>query len=262
MSNREGVPIWYELITDAPDAAQEFYGTVMGWAFSKPPGGLERDYRIFTTSDGEGVGGVMRAPQDASFAPTWAVYFGVTDVDAASEKVTALGGGVEMQPQDIPGVGRMAFVRDPQGAFFYLMRGDSDIESTAFAPMKLGHCAWNELVTSDQQAALKFYRELFGWEKSGAMPMDEMGDYTFLKSGNTDIGAVMNAPEAGTKPFWNFAFNVVDIDAAKAAAEVGGGTITHGPIELPTAGDWLLQVDDPQGAKVMFTGPRRRQVGN
>ena len=90
------------------------------------------------------------------------------------------------------------------------------------------------------------------------MPMGENGDYTFIGANDVDmIGAVMNAPQAGTVPFWNIAFTVPDIDAAKAAVATGGGTITHGPIELPgDQGDWMIQVNDPQGAKVMFTGHR------
>ncbi len=261
MTNREGTPIWYELMTDAPDAAQAFYGKVMGWSFEKMPGAPGQDYRVFTAADGEGVGGVMKAPDGASFAPIWAVYFGVTDVDAMAGKVRALGGSVHMEPQNIPGVGRFAFVADPQGALFYLMRGNDEEDSTAYAQMKPGHCTWNELVTSDQAAALTFYRALFGWEKIGAMPMGEMGDYTFIRGAGTDIGAMMNGQNPDTPPYWNFAFQIPDIDAAKAAVEMGGGTITHGPIKLPVGDDWLIQTNDPQGAKVMFTGARKQEAG-
>lgn len=258
MTNRDGTPIWYELMTAAPDAAQDFYRKVMGWTFETPPGGMERDYRTFT-ANGEGVGGVMKMPDGSPFGATWAVYFGVADVDATARQVKKLGGSVHMEPQDIPGVGRFAFVADPQGAMFYLMRGDSDGNSTAFAPMRTGHCSWNELVTSDQVAALDFYSKLFGWTKTGSMPMGPNGDYTFIGQGDTDmIGAMMNADEAGKTPYWNFAFTVPDIDAAKNAVEKGGGTVAHGPMELPgDEGDWLIQANDPQGAKVMFTGKRK-----
>ena len=256
MTNREGIPIWYELMTDAPDDAQKFYGSVMGWTFTNTPAAPARDYRTFTAADGEGVGGVMQTPDGAPFGPTWAVYFGVTDVDAMAERVKSLGGSIYMEPQDIPGVGRFAFVGDPQGACFYLMRGDSDGTSTAYAQMRTGHCSWNELVTTDQTAALKFYAALFGWEKFGAMPMGENGEYTFIKSGETGIGAMMDAQDSDAMPFWNFAFNVSDIDTAKTAVESGGGKVTHGPIKIPKDDDWMVQADDPQGARVMFTGPR------
>lgn len=257
MTNRDGTPVWYELMTDAPDAAQDFYGKVMGWTFDKPSGGMERDYRTFA-ADGAGVGGVMKAPDGASFAPIWAIYFGVSDVDAMAAKVERLGGSIHMAPQDIPGVGRFAFVADPQGAMFYLMRGDSDADSTAFDQMAPGHCCWNELVTSDQRAALDFYGALFGWTKTGAMPMPGMGDYTFIGRDDADMfGAMMDAPVPGTPPAWHVAFAVADIDTTKAAVEAGGGKVREGPMELPgDQGDWMIQADDPQGAKVMFVGKR------
>jgi uncharacterized protein len=173
-------------------------------------------------------------------------------------KVEDLGGSIHMAPQDIPGVGRFAFVADPQGALFYLMRGDSDADSTAFNQMTPGHCCWNELVTSDQKAALDFYGKLFGWQKTGAMPMPGMGDYTFIGRDDADMfGAMMDAPKPGTPPAWHVAFSVPDIDKTKAAVEAGGGTLREGPMELPgDQGDWMIQAEDPQGAKVMFVGKR------
>lgn len=260
MTNRQGTPIWYELMTADPAAAQAFYGKVMDWSFTAQLVGAERDYRTFNAADGEGVGGVMKAPIGASFAPVWAVYFGVDDVDATATRLKSLGGSVHMEPQDIPGVGRFAFVADPQGAFFYLMRGNSDADSTAFSMSKAGHCTWNELVTSDQAAALEFYSALFGWEKSGSMPMGEMGDYTFITSGRAEIGAMMNRQKADTMPYWNFAFHVPDLDVAKDALIAGGGIITHDMHPLPIGDDWMMQGTDPQGAKVIFTGARNQEA--
>ena len=256
MATRDGTPIWYELMTGAPGPAQDFYAGVMGWTFEAGPDGAERDYRTIRAG-GTAIGGVMRAPEGASFAPVWAVYFAVSDVDAAAERVRALGGRLHMAPRDLPGIGRFACVADPQGATFYLMRDDSGEDSTAFAPEKAGHCSWNELVTSDQDAALAFYGALFGWTKTGAMPMGELGEYSFLGNGGDPIGAMMTAPDHDAAPFWNFAFTVPDIDAAAAAVAHGGGTILHGPMELPgDAGDWMIQARDPEGAKAMFTGRR------
>ncbi len=174
-----------------------------------------------------------------------------------SRKVKSLGGAHHMGPQDIPDVGRFALIADPQGAMFYLLESSSDAPSTAFAADKVGHCSWNELVTSDQKAGLDFYAALFGWAKTGAMPMgDGMGDYTFIGHGDAMIGAIMDAPQKGVPPFWNFAFLVADIDVAKTAVEEAGGTVRMGPMELPDDSGWLIQTTDPQGAIVMFTGPR------
>lgn len=260
MTNREGTPIWYELMTDDPDAAQKFYESVMGWKFEAMPGGPDIDYRIASAKD-KTVAGMMRTPEHAQRMPSmWFVYIGVEDVDASADKVRSLGGGVDIEPTDIPGVGRFAFCTDPQGAKFYLMHGNSDEDSTAFAPMQPGHGCWNELVTSDQKAALDFYSKLFGWEHGGAMPMGPAGDYTFINHDGGMIGAVMDLPEKDAKPFWNFAMQVADIDAAKAAVEKAGGSVRMGPHELPDNSGWLIQTDDPQGAKIMFVGTRKNAL--
>lgn len=254
MTNREGTPIRYELMTHAPDASQKFYAKVMDWQFQKVLGAPGRGYRIFTDQNGEAVGGMMEAPEGAGFAPLWAIYFCVADVDAMTQRGISLGGSIHMEPQDIPGVGRFSFVADPQGALFYLMRGDSATDSTAFAPTQAGHCSWNELITGDQNAAQEFYGELFGWKKTGAMPMGERGDYTFFGKGDVEMfGAMMNANASDTHPFWHIASNVQDIDAVEA----GGGKIRHGPVKLPgDQNEWLIRGDDNEGAKIMFTGPR------
>lgn len=256
MSNREGTPIWYELMTKQPDAAQAFYGAIMGWSFEAIPGDAGRDYRVASTGETT-VAGMMKTPGHADAMPdTWFVYFGVDDVDTTALTVAALGGSIELEPTDIPGVGRFAFCKDPQGARFYIMRGDSDEDSMAFATAKTGHCSWNELVTSDQKAALDFYGKLFGWKHGGTMPMGEMGDYTFINHGGDMIGAVMDSPDRASRPFWNFAMQVADIDAAKAAVTKAGGTVRMGPNALPDDSGWLIQTADCNGAAMMFTGPR------
>lgn len=61
MTNPDGNPIWYELITDAPDVAQDFYGAVMGWTFAEPPGGLNREYRIASAAAEGRLIGEMQA---------------------------------------------------------------------------------------------------------------------------------------------------------------------------------------------------------
>ena len=250
MANSTGTPIWYELLTPDPDAAQAFYSGVVGWTVARGdyPG---IDYRIISAPDGTRVAGLMKQPEEMKAGPSWLTYLAVEDVDASVEAVEKAGGAVHMPARTLESVGRMAMVADPQGAAFYLMRGASDQESHAFAPAKVGHCVWNELVTRDQDAALGFYGAIFGWRKEGAMPMGAMGDYSFIHHGELPIGAMMNAQDAGSRPAWNFAFQVADIDAAKAAVEACGGTVRQGPMEIP-GGDWLIMATDPQGAKVMF----------
>lgn len=251
MANPQGTPIWYELMTTDADGAQKFYADVVGWSIAPFPGG-ESEYRILTAPDGQGAGGLMTIPEGAPMKPGWLGYIGVDDVDAMAEKVMQKGGAVHMGPQDIPGVGRFAFVTDPQGMAFYIMRGDSPEDSKAFAVNSPGHCGWNELVTSDHKAALAFYGALFGWESNEAMPMGEMGDYCFLDHHGTRIGAAMTT-FGGSPTRWSYYFNVPSVDAAIEKINTGGGTVTMGPHEVP-GGMHIVLGSDPQGAAFALVG--------
>jgi predicted enzyme related to lactoylglutathione lyase len=256
MTNPHGTPIWYELMTSNPDAAGEFYTKVVGWTVGGFGGATVNgpdDYRIFTAPDGQGVAGMMKLPAAmAGQDPAWFGYIGVDDVDAAAEKIKAAGGSIHMPPTTLEGVGRMAMVADPQGVVFYVMRGSSPEASTAFKRMAMGHGEWNELYATDDQAAIAFYGEQFGWKKDGAMPMGEMGDYSFLSHDGGVIGAVMKAPP-GERPRWNYFFRVGQIDEARARIADGGGTIAMEPMEVP-GGDWVIYAVDPQGARFGVVG--------
>lgn len=191
MPTLHGDFIWYELITSDPDAASTFYGSMLGWSI-RDSGMPDMDYRIASAADSS-IAGMMRPPAGASMPSAWLGYIGVDNVDGAVASIRGAGGAVHMEPRDIPGVGRLAFVADPQGALFYVMKGESALESSAFsydAP-RPGHCAWNELATSDPAAAMDFYCTRFGWAKDGEMDMGPMGAYEFLRhAGRAPAGSM------------------------------------------------------------------------
>ena len=156
-----------------------------------------------------------------------------------------------MGPMDIAGVGRFAFVADPQGLCFYIMRGDGPEPARAFG-MSAGQCGWNELVTSDHTAALDFYGRLFGWESKETMPMGEMGDYCFVDHAGQRLGAFMTAG-AGWPTRWSYYFNVPSIDAAAEKIKHAGGAVTMGPLEVPGP-MFIVHGTDPQGAAFALVG--------
>jgi hypothetical protein len=255
--NKHGDFIWYELMTPDAEAAVRFYGSVLDWSF-----GGSAEYREIKGSEGH-VGGILpltAGMQAGGARPGWLGYIGVDDVDAAVSAIEAAGGQTHLPPRDIPGVGRFAMVADPQGVPFYVMRGASDGTSHAFAaerPM-IGHCAWNELSTTDPNAGFAFYSGLFGWTKDGGMDMGPLGKYEFLRHGPM-IGAIMPKMPQQPAPAWSFYFRVADIDAAAAATSAGGGQIMHGPQEIP-GGEYSLNALDPQGAAFAMVGPRKQGV--
>ncbi len=266
MTNPKGSFIWYELMTSDPDAAARFYGAVVGWtiaAHSDPeaPGGV--DYRMIVRDDGGNAGGVLALNADmvaGGARPAWLGYLYTPDVDATIADITADGGAVHMPATDLP-VGRIAMVTDPQGAPFYVMTpippaGAEDRDSDAFSVTEAQHVRWNELATSDPEAAIAFYRKHFGWGQEGAMDMGEMGQYRFVQVGETGIGAVMPLMPGMPAPLWTSYIGVDDIDRAKSALEAEGGTLVNGPMEIP-GGEYALVATDPQGALFGLVGPRR-----
>lgn len=137
--------IWYELLTSDPDAAARFYGAVMGWQ-SADSGQAGMDYR-FLSKDGVAVGGLMALPPGAAEAgmrPGWLGYVSVADVDRAVGSFIATGGALHMPAMDVPGIGRMAMVADPQGAALYVMTPIGTDAATSFAPGKPGHGGWRD----------------------------------------------------------------------------------------------------------------------
>lgn len=111
---------WSELTTPEPGRAAEFYGSLFGWtieAMDMPTG----RYHVAKVGD-TAVAGMMSNPDPSCpMPPSWSCYVTVSNVDEAIAKCTALGGSVLMPPMDVPTVGRMACIRDPQGATLNLI---------------------------------------------------------------------------------------------------------------------------------------------
>ena len=76
-----------------------------------------------------------------------------------------------------------------------------------------GAFSWCELMTPDPQAALTFYRALFGWT-SEDMDMGT-GAYHVVKVGDSSVGGVMAPPPGseGMPSMWGVYVTVDDIDA-------------------------------------------------
>lgn len=122
--NEHGSLGWNELLTDDIASATKFYEEAFGYRaeVSDTPNGPYTAFWAEGNVEGNAAAGMMAKNEGMGPIPNyWGVYFGTDDVDATVGEVQANGGNVLMPGMDIPGVGRMAVVQDPQGAVFTVM---------------------------------------------------------------------------------------------------------------------------------------------
>ena len=120
--NQHGAVCWAELTTEDPKAAKEFYGKIFDWTPSdkEMPDDMGL-YTCFETRKGDGVAGAMTTPVPG-MPNCWGMFISVDDVDVVVEKVVAGGGSVLKEAFDCPEAGRMAYLADPQGAAFAIIK--------------------------------------------------------------------------------------------------------------------------------------------
>jgi uncharacterized protein len=114
---------WHEVYAPDKQAAIDFYREALDFGVDEMPMGEGFTYTMLS-KNGTAIAGVMSTNdlEQPGVPPHWAVYLSVDDVDQRIEKVKSLGGSVVVPPMDIPTVGRMALIADPQGAHLWLYK--------------------------------------------------------------------------------------------------------------------------------------------
>ena len=120
---------------------------------------------------------------------------------------------------------------------------------------------WYELMTSDQDGALDFYKAVVGWTAADHENPDMDFRYTILSAGDRGIGGVMEITEAmrggGARPGWVGYIHVEDTDAKARSIAEAGGTVLMGPDDIPNVGRFAM-VADPGGAPFYVMTPLPR----
>jgi predicted enzyme related to lactoylglutathione lyase len=114
-------------------------------------------------------------------------------LEDAVAHIKRLGGSELSGVIDVPTVGRMQMLKDPQGAAFYIIQPAPRDERPESAP-EVGEASWHELMTTDSAAAMKFYSEVFGWRPTESVDMGPMGKYQMFNRPHGMIGGMMNKP--------------------------------------------------------------------
>ena len=238
--------VWHDCNSTDPEKAKAFYTELFGWELEVwKPG--EMDYAMIKAQD-DMHGGFGQAQGGAP--SHWLGHVIVEDTDAAAERARGLGATVLAGPMDIPEVGRMNVIRDPQGAVVSLFTPAGE------APRSEGVFVWDELMATDVEAAKRFYGEVVGWT---AEPMEIPGSPPYTQLMRTD-----GSPGAGlmTKPddvpggaVWLSYVGVADVDAAVAKAESLGGSSPMAAFDVPNVGR-VGVIADPTGGVIGVFQPQ------
>ena len=238
---------WYELMTRDVPAALDFYQKGFGWTTkdSGVPG-----YRLIEVQ-GRAIGGALTLTDEmcsAGAKPGWLGYVGVDDL-AARTAALVEGGGKVIRPRvEIPGLIEFTVVADPHGAVFVMYRGLVEgQEMVPFPPGTPGAVDWHELHAGDGAAAWSFYSRLFGWTKDMSVDMGSVGIYQTWKADAAPIGGMMTKMPQTPAPFWLYYVGVDGVSAAIERVKANGGSIIHGPSEVP-GGSFIANALDPEGS--------------
>jgi predicted enzyme related to lactoylglutathione lyase len=241
-----GAFVWHDHMSDDPAAASRFYADLLGWEIEVwKPG--EIDYPMIKVGD-QTHGGF--GPAQGGAPAHWVGHVLVDDADAAAGRVEEAGGSIVAPLMDVPEVGRMAFVTDPQGAILSLFAPAGEMTPSQ------GVFVWDELVTTDVEGAKRFYRTVVGWE-SRDVDMGNDFTYTIFSSGGSDRGGCMPQPAGseGAPPAWLTYLGTDDADGSIAKARsLGVTTVVLEPTDIPTVGRLAVFVD-PSGALVGLYKP-------
>jgi len=240
-----GVPCWADLTVPDVEAAKAFYGAVLGWAFRD----LGPDYGGYAIAEARGADAAAIGPAQGNDAasPLWTMYFASDDADKVAAAVSDSGGTVLLGPGDVGPMGRMFVATDPTGVRFAVWQAGTHFG--AGVVNEPGGLIWEDLRSPDPDTARAFYSAVFGFRMDS---MEAAGpDYTTFALAGEDqprggIGGLGEGDGTSGPGHWLLYFGVPDTDAAVAAAEASGGSVTSPAVDTPYGR--MAGLADPNGA--------------
>jgi uncharacterized protein len=127
-----GRVVHFEIHCEDLDRAEAFYRDVLGWQVQRWEG-APIDYRLITTgpaSDQPGIDGAMlKRPVPVTGDEVAVIGYvntvSVDDLGSTLERALAAGGRMALDRNTIPGVGDVAYIKDPEGNVLGLLQPEA-----------------------------------------------------------------------------------------------------------------------------------------
>jgi uncharacterized protein len=242
--------VWFDYFGNDLEKAQGFYGELFGWrtkAMKMPQG----EYAMITAGDHE-IGGYMKTPKGAPPNAHWITYLQVEDCAATVAKIRSLGGKVRLDTNKAGDAGTMAIVADPFEGTFGLWQ-PAKAEGTGDFHGKDGSWCWNELMTTDPDRSVEFYKAIGGFEHE----RQEMGPMTYhvLKRDGKPRAGIMKSDKPNVPVAWLPYVQVGSCDRSVDRAKQLGATVFHPPTDIPNVGRFSVFADST-GAPIGILQPK------
>lgn len=204
-------PAWIDITAREAERSRTFYGELLGWEIDVEE---SVNYGLVQPSDERLPGGIGQASADSPHPPGVVVYFTVDDLGRALERAERLGAARLVAPWELPGLGRMAVIGDPDGNRIGLWQTRSrpagpGQETRPAGPLDAAH-AVTKLPARDLDRARRFYRDRLGLE-----PVEERDGGLRYMCATTEFHLFLSSgAPSGTST--QLGFEVTNIDDAVA----------------------------------------------
>ena len=222
--------IFADLSTYTPKSTIAFYERVFKWEYYK-----NGDYYI-AYKDRKEVVGLYETPEkfkQMRMPHFWMTYIEVNDIESTVLKAKELGGIIEAQ-ETLQNFGKVALIRDPQGAGFTIYEGNKLKSSRT--KKEANTLIWNELQISKSQHIVPFYEGIFDWRFEG----NDKDYFEIYNQHNNHIADAIVIPNdvKGKYEYWVCTFGVENLNITKQNILENGGSM------ILDEGDRILFTDN------------------
>jgi hypothetical protein len=255
-SGPQGRFVWHDLMTTSAERAQQFYAALFPeWSFQPAPSTEEAKY-IRIALQGAPIGAIIQ-PAAPPAVCGWMGHVSIDSCDDAVQRARSHAGQCLLPPVTLPGDTRLTLLTDPAGARITAVESLRRSESHAGPGQQSGAFAWDELLTTDPEAARSFYQSVFGWSAVD-FPLGKAGSYTLFQTSGVDVaGLLAMHPDATSRSHWLPYVAVADADQRAARADELGAETFVPPREVPGFGLFSVHAD-PDGASFALLQPENR----
>ncbi|GGD52797.1 VOC family protein [Paenibacillus nasutitermitis] len=188
--NNIGDLFWLDLKSLDVDKTKTFYGEGFGWSFINENWGHRKQTVIYFEK--YRIGGLtdLRSPvYPPETEPHASIYILVNHVDTMLDRAVEAGGKVMLEPFDLPGMGRMATLQDPQGAVFSVWEQTGAFTGIGTQEGAAERLSWIVLFSREVFQASQFYQQVFDWEMKRMRDGDRVRNGIWNKG--EQIGAIV-----------------------------------------------------------------------